>query len=84
MEKENTNLKEEVKELKEKLNDHINQKANGNFNDSKILKNENDKNTMLTLLSKKIKNTTLLYREQQEMEIEQKIFMKNVIIKDPH
>ena len=76
MEKENTNLKEEVKELKEKLNDHINQKANGDynvthsmnqkvnstFNDSKILKNENDKNTMLTLLSKKIKNTTLLYR----------------------
>lgn len=66
MEKENTNLKEEVKELKEKLNDHINQKANGNFNDSIILKNENDKNTMLTLLSKKIKNTTLLYRATRD------------------
>ena len=66
MEKENTNLKEEIKELKEKLNAHINQKANGNFNDSKILKNENDKNTMLTLLSKKIKNTTLLYRATRD------------------
>ena len=66
LEKENTNLKEEIKELKEKLNAHINQKANGNFNDSKILKNENDKNTMLTLLSKKIKNTTLLYRATRD------------------
>ena len=66
LEKENTNLKEEVKELKEKLNDHINQKVNSTFNDSIILKNENDKNTMLTLLSKKIKNTTLLYRATRD------------------
>ena len=68
LEKENTNLKEEVKELKEKLktNININQEDKDPFSDSLILKDKNDKNTMLTLLDKKIKNTTLLYRATRD------------------
>ena len=64
LEKENNDLKEEVKELREKLNKNINQDESKKdiFNDSVILKNENDKNTMIKLLNKQIKNATLLYR----------------------
>ena len=64
-EKENAKLKIEVKELKEKLNEHINQKPLSNneiFADSVILTNEKQKSTMLNMLNKNIKNATLLYR----------------------
>ena len=64
LEKENNDLKEEIKELREKLNKNINQDESKKdiFNDSVILKNENDKNTMIKLLNKQIKNATLLLR----------------------
>ena len=64
-EKENTKLKQEVKELKDKLNEHINQKELNYidiFKDSVILTNEKEKCTMYNMLNKRIKYATLLYR----------------------
>jgi len=62
LEKENTELKSQVKELKEKFNDNIIQKTIDVFNDSTILTNEKNRNTIYNMLNKKIKNATLLYR----------------------
>lgn len=69
LEKENINLKEQVKDLTKKLNEHTNQKEKDIFQDSAILTNEKDKNIMFNMLNDKIKQLTLLYRGTRDGDL---------------
>ena len=62
LEKENSELKEKVRELTNKLNEYTHPKETDFFQDSVILSKKKDIETMLNMMNKKIKSVALLYR----------------------
>ena len=62
LEKENSELKEKVRELTNKLKEYTHPKETDFFQDSVILSKKKDIEIMLNMINKKIKSVALLYR----------------------